>query len=437
MNLKKIVKLAVQRAIKNRKNLIILIPLIIMTILILFSTTIHNSMNLYTNDIRFKTDMRTIYGISYMSSEYEEIIKKISNIDHIDMVIDQYESKIFAMLKSEQLRNGKTDGKVYETPVNQKTSPDVIIGRKIMDTDKYTIIVPDKIYADSNTRTFENPILENEYIGGKDLLGKTITIEIEGDNKVINKEFEVIGIYDSSKYDDTKTIYMPETTIKELNNQLEVSFSEFYMDIVVDKVENLNEVRNNLIEEGILNKTKIQIDASNNEEITIEDANFISVTNINIETLKIIRNITYFLMFSSFIILIVLLIITNLNKTYISAKELGILKIEGYKNKDIQLIIIIENIIVCIIGFIIALILFKLLQVIGNMLIDYLIQKDTVSLTMTSIREQLFLIKKIPQKINFNITILILSIIILVECINTFFINKRILSKKISDIMKI
>ena len=437
MNLKKIVKLAVQRAIKSRKNLIILIPLIIMTILILFSTTIHNSMNLYTNDIRFKTDMRTIYGISYMSSEYEEIIKKISNIDHIDMVIDQYESKIFAMLKSEQLRNGKTDGKVYETPVNQKTSPDVIIGRKIMDTDKYTIIVPDKIYADSNTRTFENPILENEYIGGKDLLGKTITIEIEGDNKVINKEFEVIGIYDSSKYDDTKTIYMPETTIKELNNQLEVSFSEFYMDIVVDKVENLNEVRNNLIEEGILNKTKIQIDASNNGEITIEDSNFISTTNINIETLKIIRNIIYFLMFSSFIILIVLLIITNLNKTYISAKELGILKIEGYKNKDIQLITIIENIIVCIIGFIIALILFKTLQIIGNLLIDYLIQKDTVSLTMTSIREQLFLIKKIPQKINFNIAILIFFSIILVECINTFFINKRILNKKISDIMKI
>ena len=437
MNFRIIIKLAIQRVIKNRKNIIMIVPLIIMTILILFSITIQNSMKIYTNDIGFKVDMRTIYGINYVPSEYEKIIQKISNIEHIDMVIDQYESRIAAIVKSEQLQNGKTDGKVYETPVNYKTSPEVIIGRKIKEADKYTIIIPDKIYADSNIRTFENPILENEYINGEDLLGKNIIMEIERDDKVLYKDFEVIGIYDSNKYDDTKTIYMPEMTIKELNRELEVYFSEFYMDIVVDKVENLNEVRNNLIKEGILNRSNIQIDASNNEEITIEDSNFISTTNINIETLKIIRNITYFLALSSFIILIVLLITTNINKTYISATELGIMKIEGYENKYIHLIIIFENIIICIISFIIALILFKILQIIGNSLIDYFIQKNTLSLTMTSIREQLFLIKKIPQKINFNITIMIFFIIILVESINTFFINRRILNKNISDIMKI
>lgn len=230
---------------------------------------------------------------------------------------------------------------------------------------------------------------------------------------------------------------MPEMTIKELNRELEVYFSEFYMDIVVDKVENLNEVRNKLTEEGILKKTKIQIDASSDKEVGIEETNFISTTNLNIETLQIIKNIAFFLSVSSFVILIFILVATNVNKTYISATELGVLKIEGYKDKYIQIITIFENIIVCIISFIIAFILYKLLQVIGNFLIDCIIQKETVSLTLYKIREQLFLIKKIPQKINYSIVLIIFFIIILIESINTFFINKRVLKKNISDIIKI
>lgn len=440
MNFCEIIKLAVQRAIKNRKrNVIVLIPLIIMTILILFSITIQYSMQAYASSIEFNINMRTISSINYMPDEYEEIIEKLSSIDHIDMIVEQYESRIVAIVTCEQFQNGKTDGRVYETPINYKTSPEVIEGRKINENDKYVVIIPDKIYADGNTvRTFENPILESEYVDGKELLGKTIRMKIKGDNDEFYEDFEVVGIYDSEKYNSSQTIYIPKTTIKEINEKLGVSFSEYYMDVVVDKVENLNEVRNKLIEEGIINNTQIQVDASNNtEEISIEESNFISTTNINIETLQIIKNITYFLLFASFIILIVLLIITNLNKTYISAMELGILKVEGYKNRYIQLIIILENVIICIIGFAIALILFKILQIIGNVLMDYFIQKETLSLSLYKIKEQFFIIKQIPQKTNFIIVVIIFAIIILIESINTFFINKRILKKNISSIIKI
>ena len=439
MNFSTILKLSIQRAIKNRKrNAIILIPLIIIIILILFSITIQYSMQSYVIDIGFNINMRTISGINYTPADYKEIIEKLLFINNIDMIVDQYESRIVAIVTCEKFQNGKTDGKVYETPTNAKTSPEVIKGRKISDDDQYVIIIPDKIYADSNTnRTFENPILEDEYINGEELLGKNIRMKIEGDNKELYKDFKVKGIYDSSKYDDTQTIYIPKTTIKLLNEELGASFSEYYMNAVVDKVENLNEVRNKLTEEGILKKTKIQIDASSDKEVGIEETNFISTTNLNIETLQIIKNIAFFLSVSSFVILIFILVATNVNKTYISATELGVLKIEGYKDKYIQIITIFENIIVCIISFIIAFILYKLLQVIGNFLIDCIIQKETVSLTLYKIREQLFLIKKIPQKINYSIVLIIFSIIILIESINTFFINKRVLKKNISDIIKI
>lgn len=439
MNFSTILKLSIQRVIKNRKrNTIVLIPLIIMIILLLFSIIIQYSMQSYANDIGVNIDMRTISGINYIPQQYQRIVEKLSSMEHIDMIVGQYDSRIVATVTCEQFQNGKTDGKVYEAPSNDKTSPDVIKGRKINNDDKYVIIIPDRIYADGNTiRTFENPVLEDEYINGEELLGKNVRMKIQGENKKFYKDFEVIGIYDSSKYEDTQTIYMPQTVIRELNEELKVTFSEFYMEVVVDKVENLNEVRNQLIEEGVLNKSKIQIDASDDKEISIEYSNFMSTTNINIETLQIIKNTTYFLLVSSFLILIVLLITTNINKTYISATELGILKIEGYKNKHIQLITIFENIFICIIAFTIAFILFKILQIIGNFLIDYLIQKDTISLTLNNIREQLFLIKRIPQKINYNIVIIIFFFIILVESINTFFINKRVLKKNISDIIKI
>ena len=57
-----------------------------------------------------------------------------------------------------------------------------------------------------------------------------------------------------------------------------------------EKIKNYADIMLNL-EEGILKKTKIQIDASSDKEVGIEETNFISTTNLNIETLQIIKNI--------------------------------------------------------------------------------------------------------------------------------------------------
>ena len=72
MNFSTILKLSIQRAIKNRKrNAIILIPLIIIIILILFSITIQYSMQSYVIDIGFNINMRTISGINYTPADYK------------------------------------------------------------------------------------------------------------------------------------------------------------------------------------------------------------------------------------------------------------------------------------------------------------------------------------------------------------------------------
>ncbi len=92
-----------------------------------------------------------------------------------------------------------------------------------------------------------------------------------------------------------------------------------------------------------------------------------------------------------------ILIITNNNKTYISNVDIGLMKIEGYTNKDIQKITIIENILVCVISIIIALVATALIVMLFNVIVNNFIAKDTIGLMANKIREQLYNIQKLRK----------------------------------------
>ena len=148
--------------------------------------------------------------------------------------------------------------------------------------------------------------------------------------------------------------------------------------------------------------------------------------------MEIIKKLIIFLFIISLIILLFVLLTTNINKSYLQTSELWILKVEGYTNKDIQKITIIENIFLCIIGILISIIIFILLHYIINFAIENILQIDTLNLNLklNEIKEQIYYFSQIPQKIN-PIFIIILSIcVIIIEAINTFIINHRILRNK-------
>ena len=79
-----------------RRNLIIVIPIIVITILLLILNMIQYSIDAHIDSIRNNIELRTISGISYSDSNYEEVIDKLENIEHILMIADLYESNIFA-----------------------------------------------------------------------------------------------------------------------------------------------------------------------------------------------------------------------------------------------------------------------------------------------------------------------------------------------------
>lgn len=149
-----------------------------------------------------------------------------------------------------------------------------------------------------------------------------------------------------------------------------------------------------------------------------------------------IKKLLLFFIVASILILVVFLITSNVNKSYLSTREIGILKVEGYTNKEIQKLAIMENIIVCLISIIISLIIFEIIKLSANVFGNYIIEKDIVGITMNKIKRQIYYIKKIPQQVNLIFLVVMSIIIIVIESLNTFFINRRILSKNIKEILK-
>ena len=164
--------------------------------------------------------------------------------------------------------------------------------------------------------------------------------------------------------------------------------------------------------------------------------NIASVTSITKESQKAIKNIITGFLIVATIVFMIILIITNSNKTYISNVDIGLMKIEGYTNKDIQKITIIENILVCIISIIIALVATALIVMLFNVIVNNFISKDTIGLTANKIREQLYNIQKVKKSISPLYVFEISAITIILESVNTYLLNKRMLSKNINKILR-
>ncbi len=431
MKIKKIVKISLQRLRQNKKrNMIIVVPIILIVIILLMLNMIQYSVKEYIIGIADRLDLRETSQISYSPSNYENILEKIKDIEHVQMVKDEYGKFIIAGQYCKEFKSEKSEGEVRIEPANNKACPEVIEGRRIQSNDKYVIILPDKIEISNS---------ENEYIDAEKFIGKELTIIIEPDKKeTTEKTFKVIGIYDSKKYSSNKILYIPIETIREINKEV-VGYSPngFYITLIVDKMENVEKVENELHEKGLLIKTNVQNEKNiMNGNPSTKDYQISKATGVMIETQKLIKKMMMCLVIAIVIISITLLVATNISKTYLSMTEIGILKIEGYTNSDIQKILIIETIIICIISIIISLIIFGLLIILLNMLFDYIIQKDTINLIINDIKHELYYIRKIPQKISISFFVTISLIIIAIQSINTFLINKRILSKEIKDIIK-
>ena len=71
-----------------------------------------------------------------------------------------------------------------------------------------------------------------------------------------------------------------------------------------------------------------------------------------------------------------------------------------------------------------------------NVIVNNFISKDTIGLTANKIREQLYNIQKVKKSISPLYVFEISAITIILESVNTYLLNKRMLSKNINKILR-
>lgn len=438
MKINDIIKISIKSLRRNRKkNKLLYIPLIIMLVILFLVNIIQYSTSNYINKIGKGIELRRISGIEYIPSKYEETKNEIEKIKHVEWVYNQEEERVFSVLYCKQF-SAETQGVfIWLYPATEKVLPDLVSGRGIQENDEYVAIIPNKIYVSLETMTITDQIREGEeYLNGNDFLGKEITIE--NDDKGIAKKFKVVGVYDNQSNNQSDVVYIPAKTVKEINQELEYDPGYYRLNVVVDDISNIEYVEQEMRDKNLLKRDRISTKLNENgyRDTDTLSGNIASVTSITKESQKAIKNIITGFLIVATIVFMIILIITNSNKTYISNVDIGLMKIEGYTNKDIQKITIIENILVCIISIIIALVATALIVMLFNVIVNNFISKDTIGLTANKIREQLYNIQKVKKSINPLYVFEISAITIILESINTYLLNRRMLSKNINKILR-
>ena len=71
-----------------------------------------------------------------------------------------------------------------------------------------------------------------------------------------------------------------------------------------------------------------------------------------------------------------------------------------------------------------------------NTIFKNIIQTDTIGLTATAIKEQVYYILKIPQKVDIQISIALMVLLVVIEIVCVYLVNRRLLKKSVKDILK-
>lgn len=304
---------------------------------------------------------RTIVITGIPKYSVDEVIEKVEENKNIIKVMNSDE--YMAHVKIKDIGKEYSSQAITFIGADINSQPYVIKGRSIQNSEKNVCLIPQKIYLDYSNDNFD----KEKYIDGNELLGETINVEYYsfdnslGDmNPKINKTFcenyMVVGIYDA------------EENVMDGNS----FFVPFY---------NVNEITQNINDNTILNPNTTY---SNNKTImaivdnpvdiestlnSIQELGYRALVRSTANTKLIdIVNIVVSISLSILILIVLANIISSSIKSINDRQyEIGMLKSIGYKNKDIQVILIFENLIVGIRSFIIGLVIsIAILSIVSN-----------------------------------------------------------------------
>ena len=296
------------------KKIIAFLLMIICVIIMLSAITIKKSMNSYiNNNFKYNINFRTL---ELLNPDEIDDIKKMENFDHVVVVYKM--SEYIASVTFDDYKNDNLDGDVKLIAYSNKLMPDIIKG-KMVENDN-DIICPINIITDSSVGARED-LSKNDYINLEKKIGAKIGITYYNiKNKTAYADELIIkGLYDPSIYVlDKNTCFASNKKIEEINinrnSYIDSKELMFLPRIIIDNYDNVKIVKDNLIKDGYIVN-----------EMSNFDISLINLINIGGSIIIII----------SLLGLFIIIILSTLKSIKNNKEELVILKILGFKEKDI------------------------------------------------------------------------------------------------------
>ena len=337
---------------RRKKNVIVSILLLSISVLILvFTMSFTKSLSETMNRALLKNiSYRTIAVTKTRDKTMDNVYSDLQNIKEIVKVVPSEEYSSGAELINigeEQIK----EGYIGLYGASEDIQPNIIKGRGILDNESNVCVIPNTFYPYNTYPEYDT----SKKIDGESLIGKEILIQYYSydesgiDRKVkdtFNKSFKIVGVYDVSEnvseinycyipFNDMEDIY---TTAKEAtiyNSNTTYSQYDSVM-AIVDSSLNVN---------GVIEK--------------IESLGYRAIVRsvVNTQLIDIINVVSIVISVVIVIIVLVNLTISCIKSLKERSYEIGILKAIGYKNKNIEKILLTENFIISAIAYIIAIIL--------------------------------------------------------------------------------
>ncbi len=347
MKLNNYLKVFINYFTKNKINICLVGLFTILISVIFFCISYYNGVkNLWDKWINNSYD----FNLSYIVSDDEivskkDLLNKIKNNPHVrDSFL--YDSFLGSAV-IEEFSNSNMSGEIsiMGTIIGNKK---MLYGREFNEKNTMEIICPSNFFPDSIY--VNNSYNSKETIDLKKYLDKTIKIKYLGEYDITMK---LVGIIDSTyDYSEPNICYVSHSTLKKLNNlyqpNLNIDAMPIYLQL--DDISNIDDIKKY---DGVMDVVQVK---KIKTEVVDRVINIISVSIF----------ITIIAMFS----LSYLIYTRKINNQY---KQIGIMKIVGYKTKIIKSIYYLEILIISLVSVIMS---YFIVPFISNKFIEIFLYSD-------------------------------------------------------------
>lgn len=347
MKLNNYLKVFINYFTKNKINICLVGLFTILISVIFFCISYYNGVkNLWDKWINNSYD----FNLSYIVSDDEivskkDLLNKIKNNPHVrDSFL--YDSFLGSAV-IEEFSNSNMSGEIsiMGTIIGNKK---MLYGREFNEKNTMEIICPSNFFPDSIY--VNNSYNSKETIDLKKYLDKPIKIKYLGEYDITMK---LVGIIDSTyDYSEPNICYVSHSTLKKLNNlyqpNLNIDAMPIYLQL--DDISNIDDIKKY---DGVMDVVQVK---KIKTEVVDRVINIISVSIF----------ITIIAMFS----LSYLIYTRKINNQY---KQIGIMKIVGYKTKIIKSIYYLEILIISLVSVIMS---YFIVPFISNKFIEIFLYSD-------------------------------------------------------------